>query len=115
MTTWRVIQRSANLVALSTEGASLLIESPRAAHDDPQLAEAIARLAPHLVFDAVELRDRIAQRVATSGAERIVVGRVVRGAISVIYLLSTTVSIEVDDVVAAYLGEERSPFAYLID
>ncbi len=113
--TWRVIARSANLVATSTEGATLLIEAPRPAHGDPQLAEAIERLAPHLAFGSLEMRDRIAERVAISGDERIVVGRVIRGAMSVTYLLSSHIPIEVDDVVAAYLGEVRSPFDYLGD
>lgn len=61
------------------------------------------------------MRDGIAERVASSGDERIVIGRVIRGGMSVSYLVFSRVPIDVDDVVALHLGGVRSPFEYLVD
>jgi hypothetical protein len=114
--TWRVIERTARFVVTASDGATLLVELPRSATGDPRLADAIERLAPHLEFGDVRTRGPISERTALSGGEHVVIGRVTRGVTSVAYVLASHVPVEVDEIVASYLGDAvGSPFDYLAD
>jgi hypothetical protein len=53
VTSWREVRRAHGMLALATDGASLILEAERPAGGDPQLRDAIARLAPHLAFGEV--------------------------------------------------------------
>ena len=115
MRTWRVVERTSAFIVLATDGATLLIEAPRLSSGDLDLGDVALRLAPHLVFGAPGMRGGSVERCACSGDERIVIGRLSRGATSIAYLLSARVTVEIDDVLAAHLHELSSPFAYLVD
>lgn len=115
MTSWREVRRAHGMLVLAKEGATLLLETQRLAETDPQLHDAAARLAPHLAFGAVRMRGGFVERIATSGAERVVIGRHTRGVWSCAYLIASRVPVEVDDVVAAHLADTASPFDHMVD
>ncbi len=112
MSTWRLIEEAGELLVLSNGEATLLVEKPRPTAYDPDLRTAIARLAPHLAFgDLVERHDTI-ERHSTSDAERVVIGRMTRGAMSIVYLATSHSAVAVDDVLLPLLGNATSPFAH---
>lgn len=115
MRTWRVAERTSAFIVLATDGATLLIEAPRLTNGDAALGDVVARLAPHLVFGEPGMRGGSVERCARSGADRVVIGRLSRGATNIAYLLSARVTVEIDDVLSAHLHELPSPFAYLVD
>jgi len=115
LTPWREVRRAHGMIALATDDASLILEAERPAGGDPLLRDAIARLAPHLAFGDVEARGRFVERLATSGQERVVIGRYTHGATSSAYLVASHAPIDIDDVVAAHLACTGSPFEHLAD
>jgi hypothetical protein len=102
------------VVLMATEGATLLLETARPSGMDPELCDAIARLAPHLTFGPVTMRGDIVERVAISETERVVIGCLTRGASSIAYVIAARVPIDIDDLLAERLPA-GSPFEHLID
>ena len=123
VTDWRVVARTAEMVTLATDGATLLIESPRLAGADPLMDELIGRLAPHLAFGDVQLENGVTIREAVSrrdgqprtSSERIVVGRYTRGAMSIGFVLASPAPVDITDVLGATLTDTRTPFEHLTD
>jgi hypothetical protein len=111
---WRVLARTHDVVTLSRGDAVLVIETSRVDAFDPDLQNAIARLAPHLPFGECMRREATIERVAITNNQRVVVGRLARGAASVAYMVASRDPLEVDGVVAQHLPE-TSQFDYLAD
>lgn len=115
---WREVARAGAYVAFAADAATLLVEAARGGVGAPDLSDAIARLAPHVVFDPVAKRERVTERTAIVGDERLTIGRYRRGAVSVAYLLAvaaTAEGIRVTDFLALRLGDTSSPFDHLAD
>lgn len=115
MSAWREVHRSGDRIALARDGASLIIEAAHVGPCDPDLADVIARLAPHLAFADVSVRGAFVERVAESAGERIVIGRYTRGACSAAYLLAAPGVVDIDDVVARHLVDSSTPFDHLAE
>lgn len=115
LTAWREVARRPGLVALAADGASLILEVPRGGPRDPELRDAIARLAPQVVFAAPVIRGDFVERTARLGDDRVVIGCFARGAVTIAYLLTSRVPVEIDDLIAAHAGDPRSPFDHLVD
>jgi hypothetical protein len=111
---WRVLARTPELVTLSRGDAVLVIETSRVDAFDPDLQHAITRLAPHLSFGECVRRGMTIERVALTNNQRVVIGRLARGAATVAYMVASRDPLEVDNVVAQYLPE-TSQFDYLAD
>jgi len=115
VTSWREVRRTYTMLALASTEASLILETERPVGGDPQLRHAIARLAPHLAFGDLIIRGPFVERIATSGEERVVVGRYTHRAFCTTYLAASRTPIELDDVVAAQHADAYSPFDHLVD
>jgi hypothetical protein len=111
---WRVLARTHDFVTLSRGDAVLVIETSRIDACDPDLEDAIARLAPHLPFGECMRREAAVERVAITKNQRVIVGRLARGTASVAYMVASCDPLEVDSVVAQHLPE-TSQFDYLAD
>ena len=111
---WRVLARTPDLVTLSRGDAVLVIETSRVDAFDPDLQHAIMRLAPHLAFGECVRRGTTIERVALTNNQRVVIGRLARGAATVAYMVASRDPLEIDNVVAQHLPE-TSQFDYLAD
>lgn len=112
---WREVARKPGLVALASPGASLILEAPRGGAIDPNLDDAIAHLAPHVSFGELVTRGDFVERSASVGDDRMTIGRYHRGAITIAYLVTARVAVDIDDIVATYAGDTSSPFDHLVD
>lgn len=115
MRQWQFIGRAHGLVTHATTDAVILIETPRSVVGPSDLADAISRLAPNVRFGPVERRHEHVERSAIVDGERVTIGRLVRGAWTVTYLVRMRGAVPFDDIVAAHLGETSSPFDHLAD
>ena len=119
MVTWREVARNGYVVAHAAGAVVLLLEAARGGTRAPDLADVIARLAPHVAFEPVVVRGDFIERSAVIGDERLRIGRYDRGVVSIAYLLAAPANaatdITVDSFVAVHLSDMISPFDHFAD